>query len=67
MVRGIFSDLSAEWWEAACFELCWHQHGGSGLGRTYQDLLAMPVDMIQRDLQRQDRRRSAEADAMRSR
>lgn len=61
MIRGIFPDLTIDWWERACFELGWFQHGGSGLGRSYTEMLAMPVDMIQRELIRVNERREEEA------
>lgn len=61
----MFPDLTLDWWERACFELGWRQHGGSGLGRTYTELLSMPIDHIQRDLVRQADRRDAEARAVR--
>ncbi len=61
MVRGVFPDLTLDWWERACFELGWRQHGGGGLGRGYAELLLMPVDQIQRDLVRVGERRESEA------
>jgi hypothetical protein len=65
-IRGVFPDLTLDWWERAAFELGWRQHGGSGLGRTLTELLQMPIDQIQRDLVRQSERRAAEAEAIRS-
>lgn len=61
MVRGLFPDVNTAWWEHACFELKWRQHGGSGLGRDYGELLTMPLDHIQRELTRLADRRDDEA------
>ena len=65
LIQSVFFDLSLDWWERACFELAWMQHGGSGLHRSYIELLAMPLDHIQRDLTRVFKRREDEAHAIR--
>lgn len=56
--------MSLEWWEDACFHLRWTQHGGSGLGRSYQELLEMPADQIIRDLDRVTKQRQWEIDEL---
>ena len=61
MIRSVCPDLTQDWAERAFFELGWRQHGGSGLGRSYTELLAMPLDWIQRDLMRVCARREDEA------
>ena len=56
---------SLEWWETACFELGWMQHGGSGLGRSYAEMLSMPLPHIVRDVERVKARRKSEAENLR--
>lgn len=51
----------SEWWERACFDLGWRQHGGSGLGRSYGDLIEMPLAHLIRDVERVSKRREDEA------
>ena len=53
-----------EWWESACFELGWTRHGGSGLGRSYTELLGMPLPHIVRDFDRVRDRLKREGDAI---
>lgn len=46
------------------FELCYSQHGGSGLNFTRSDVLEMELDEIDHYLETLDRRRNTEADAI---
>ena len=37
--------MSMDAWREGLFQLCWHQHGGSGLGVSMTEALEMtPVD-----------------------
>lgn len=58
--------MSEGWWESTAFHLSYHAHGGSGLGRTYTELLDMNADHIMRDLDRLEQQREAEATAIRN-
>jgi hypothetical protein len=57
--------VNEEWWESASFHLSYTAHGGSGLGRTYTELLDMNADHIMRDLERLEEQREREAAAIR--
>ncbi len=35
--------MSLEAWREGVFQLCWRQHGGSGLGITVGEALDLPV------------------------
>lgn len=52
-------------WERIAFHLRYRAHGGSGLGRSYTELLDMNLDHILRDLDRLSAQREAEAAAIR--
>ena len=39
--------MSLETWREGVFQLCWHQHGGSGLGATLDE--ALNLDVADRD------------------
>lgn len=47
------------------FQLCYHQHGGSGLGFTYEGVQQMPLSDLQWYLERLERQRSSEAEQIR--
>ena len=66
LIRQIFPQCTLAWWEEASFYLGWKQHGGSGLGRTETELLAMPLDRIEREINRVTERRREEAEALRA-
>ena len=51
-------------WREAIFQLCWHQHGGSGVGISYESVLAMSVQERNWWLLRVAEQREAEAAAM---
>lgn len=56
--------FTVDWWERLCFEMSWTRHGGSGLSRSYADLLAMPIDHLIRDIDRVHDRLKGEVAAM---
>ncbi len=35
--------MSLDTWREGLFQLCWHQHGGSGLQVSMADALELPV------------------------
>jgi hypothetical protein len=43
------------------FDLLWHQHGGSGLSLSYQDLLELDLNEVLWFRERQSRQRQREA------
>ena len=43
------------------FQLCWRQHGGSGLGFTLREALELPVDEFEWFLERVGTQREREA------
>lgn len=55
-----------DWWESAAFHLRYRAHGGSGLGRSYSELLDMNADHVLRDLTRLEEQRDREATAIRN-
>lgn len=56
--------MSLEAWREAMFQLCWHQHGGSGLAITFADALDLPVQDRDWLLERIGGERSREAKAL---
>jgi hypothetical protein len=44
--EGIFGVIDEEDLRHAIFDVCWTQHGGSGLGFTYQDVMGMTLDEL---------------------
>jgi hypothetical protein len=48
-------------WREALFQLCWHQHGGSGLSLTLGDALELPISDRDWLLERIGEQRSREA------
>lgn len=47
------------------FNLCWTQHGGSGLGFTYQDVLGLTLDERDWYLEQVSKERKHEQSALR--
>jgi len=61
----LFSEVNYGTWIRLSFELGLHQHGGSGLTWSYQDLLMMSFDQLHDYADCLLRRRRAEAKAHR--
>ena len=53
--------MSLEAWREGVFQLCWRQHGGSGLGITVGEALDLPVGDRDWLLERIGAQRSREA------
>ena len=53
--------MSLEAWREGVFQLCWRQHGGSGLGITVGEALELPVGDRDWLLERIGTQRSREA------
>ena len=53
--------MSLEAWREGMFQLCWHQHGGSGLAITVGEALELPVHDRDWLLDRVGTQRSREA------
>ena len=53
--------MSLDAWREGLFQLCWHQHGGSGLGVTVGEVLEMTVADRDWFLERMGEQRSREA------
>jgi hypothetical protein len=51
-------------WREAMFQLCWHQHGGSGAAIAYESVLTMTVRERNWWLKRVSEQRDAEAEAL---
>lgn len=52
-------------WNEWIFQMCWHQHGGSGLGFTMNEVLNLPVDECWWYIERIWSQRNAEAEEIR--
>ncbi len=57
----VFSRVELEAWREGVFELCWQQHGGSGLGVTVGEALEMSIADRDWFLERIGAQRSHEA------
>jgi len=53
--------VSLEGWREGLFQLCWRQHGGSGLGATLSEALELPTTDRDWLLERIGRQREREA------
>jgi hypothetical protein len=53
--------LSLDDWREGLFQLCWQQHGGSGLGATLSEALELPTADRDWLLERIGRQREREA------
>lgn len=63
-LRELWPRMSAEDLEGLIFELCYVQHGGSGLGFSHRDVLEFDVAYAMRMAERLYRRRSEEVAAV---
>jgi len=57
----LFPELNLEGWREGLFQLCWRQHGGSGLGATLSEALELPTTDRDWLLERIGRQREREA------
>jgi hypothetical protein len=53
--------VTLEAWREGLFQLCWHQHGGSGLAFSLSDALELPTSDRDWLLERIGQQRSREA------
>ena len=58
--------MDPEAYREAIFQLCYHQHGGSGLSFTYASVMDMPLADLQWFLDRLDDERKKEASKLKS-
>ena len=56
-----FPDVDLEGWREGVFGLLWRQHGGSGVGETYDEALDLPLPERDWLLERIARERMREA------
>lgn len=61
---GVLPAVDLELWREGMFQLCWHQHGGSGLALSFADALDLVVQDRDWLLERIGTQRSKEADAL---
>lgn len=53
--------MTLESWREGVFQLCWQQHGGSGLAVTFDDVLELSVDERDWFIERVGQQRAREA------
>ena len=53
--------MSLDGWRESLFQLCWQQHGGSGLAITMADALELPTSDRDWFIERMNEQRSREA------
>jgi hypothetical protein len=63
-VAALFGAYDVEDYREAIFQLCYQQHGGSGLNFSYEGVQQMPLSDFSWYLERLDRARSREAAAV---
>ncbi|WP_375743663.1 hypothetical protein NR800_37230 [Corallococcus interemptor] len=56
--------MTLEKWREGLFQLCWHQHGGSGLAAPLGDALELPTSDRDWLLERMGQQRAQEAKAL---
>jgi hypothetical protein len=57
----LFPAVELDQWREGLFQLCWRQHGGSGLGVTLGDALELPLGDRTWLLERIEEQRTREA------